>query len=155
MLFVICTASLSIINIVPLDSRVNASSNIGLVDRYVTDENNKASSDMPLVGLSKHLDKPNQQKSENTQPSHDVDAHNVLSRASASYFQAQPQVMPDYVLEVEFFPIGLLSAIYGKESNPDKAVKWFESQQSSKPSSRLSLWKDGNQLYSQQISFLS
>ncbi|WP_448548578.1 hypothetical protein [Thalassotalea fusca] len=85
----------------------------------------------------------------------DIDTHTVLSRASAMCFQAEPQVQPDYFLEMEFFPIGLLSASFAKLANPDKSVKWFETQQSSKSSARLSLWKDSNQIYTHQISALS
>jgi len=91
----------------------------------------------------------------NEQTPFDIDTYTVLHRASAMSFQAEPQVTPDYVIEMEFFPVGLLSANYAKLSNPDKTIKWFESQQSSKPNNRLSLWKDGNQLYTHKISALS
>ena len=95
------------------------------------------------------------QMSNDGQAPFDFDAHTMLNRSAATYFQAEPQTLPDYALEVEFFPIGLLSASFVKLSNPDKEVRWFETQQSSKPSSRLSLWKDGNQLYSCSINYLS
>lgn len=94
-------------------------------------------------------------KSTDKQTPFDLDTHTLLNRASAMSFQAEPQVMPDYALEVEFFPIGLLSASFAQLANPDKTVKWFEKQQSSKSSNRLSLWKDSNQLYTHRISVLS
>jgi len=78
----------------------------------------------------------------------------LFPRSSASYFRANSQKNPDYILKIEFYSAGLLPAVSDTLSKHLRLIPWF-AQACQKHSNRLSAWKDGNSLYSGKITYHS
>lgn len=76
-------------------------------------------------------------------------------RASAPAFAAQVQTEPDYVLEIEFFATELAATFFKNLSNPPLAPIWHQQLTHNNQASRISGWKDGNDLYSGRITYHS
>jgi len=74
---------------------------------------------------------------------------------SSSLFSNETQTSPNYVLAIAFFEEKLSASRFKNLANPPLEISWFEQLSHKTNSSRLSGWKDGNQLYSTRKTYHS
>jgi len=78
-----------------------------------------------------------------------------INSMSPATFSVEAQTAPNYVLIIEFFTINTNERAVKNLASPVKLNNWFEQLNHRTKSSRISGWKDGNFLYSAQISYHS